>query len=64
MATGWASEMISTSPPSPSSIPSVVMNDETPITSTKKPLINPTSAQHASASTRLTISGRPASLNW
>jgi hypothetical protein len=64
MLTGWASEMIRTSPPSPSSIPSVVMNDETPITSQKKPLMSPITAQQARARIRLTTSGRPSSLNW
>ena len=47
IATGWAWEMISVRPPSPSSMPSVVMNDETPMISVKTPLMIPTTAQHS-----------------
>ena len=64
IATGWASEMISVRPPSPSSIPSVVMNDDTPMISTKTPLITPTTAAHRSARIRQGTSDSPASLNW
>src|SRR3954470_7500542 len=48
MATGAAWEMISVRPPRPSSMPSVVMNDDTPNTSVITPLINPTTQQHTS----------------
>ena len=52
IATGWAWEMISVRPPSPSSMPSVVMNDDTPMISVKTPLMIPTTAQHSSARIR------------
>src|SRR5690349_22326049 len=42
ICTGAAWEMISVSPPSPSSMPSVVMNDEPPKTSVMTPLMIPT----------------------
>jgi hypothetical protein len=63
IATGWASEMISVRPPSPSSIPSVVMNDDTPMISTKTPLMTPTTAAHSSDRIRQGTSDSPASLN-
>src|SRR3954470_17611447 len=48
IATGAAWEMISVRPPRPSSMPSVVMNDETPNTSVITPLTTPTTQQHTS----------------
>ena len=40
------------------------MNDDTPMISTKTPLITPTTAAHRSARIRQATSGSPASLNW
>src|SRR4051794_38946984 len=51
IATGWAWEMMSVRPPSPSSMPSVVMNDDTPMISVKTPLMVPMTAQQSSART-------------
>ena len=63
IATGAAWEMISVRPPRPSSMPRVVMNDETPKTSVTTPLTIPTSAQHTSAKIRHSTSPSPAWLN-
>src|SRR3954468_657982 len=63
IATGAAWEMISVRPPRPSSMPSVVMNDETPNTSVITPLINPTMQLTISAQIRQPTRPMPAWLN-
>ena len=63
ISTGAACEMISVRPASASSIPSVVMNDETPNTSVITPLSSPTAEHTTSAATRHATSGNPAWLN-
>src|SRR5690349_19291121 len=63
MATGWACEMISVKPPTASSMPSVVMNDDTPRYSVKKPLMTPTTAEHTRHRIRHRVSPIPHWLN-
>ncbi len=59
VATGWPWEMISVSPSSANSMPSVVTNELMPTTATKNPLISPTAMHAISATITLGTSGRP-----
>src|SRR5579875_819314 len=56
-------EITSVSPYSPNRVPSVVTNEEIPITATKMPLMTPTAPHTTSASSNAGTSGSPAVVN-
>ena len=56
---GNASEIVSVTPLRKNSIPSVVMNDGTPVTNVITPLVSPTSEATKTAKTRATGNGNP-----
>ena len=59
VATGWPWEMISVSPSSANSMPSVVTNELMPTTATKNPLTIPTAMQAISATITLGTNPSP-----
>ena len=63
MSTGAALEMIRVSPPTPSNVPRVTMNDEMPTTAVRKPLSRPTTPAQTRDATRQTTSDIPSSWN-